>query len=140
MMHVTRRYRFSASHRLHSETLPEDRNREVYGKCNNQHGHGHDYVLDVGVVGPLEESTGQVVNIAALDDLVRRYVLQDFEHRNLNVDVPDFQDIVPTSENLAFAIRDRLATHWSDVFPQAQPRLETIRLQETKRNHFELRA
>ena len=137
MIRLTRRYRFSASHRLHSAALPEDVNRELYGKCNNPYGHGHDYVLDVTVEGPLEESTGRVCNLATLDELVTRYVLKDVDHRNINEDMPDFQSVVPTSENLTAAIEERLKKAWKSGFPEEWPRLNRIRLKETKRNSFE---
>ena len=137
MVRLTRRYRFSASHRLHAAGLGVDVNRELYGKCNNPYGHGHNYVLDVTVEGPVEESTGRVCNLAALDELVTRYVLQDFDHRNINEDIPDFQSVVPTSENLTVAIEERLQRAWKSGFPEEWPRLSRIRLEETKRNSFE---
>jgi 6-pyruvoyltetrahydropterin/6-carboxytetrahydropterin synthase len=139
-MRVTRRYRFAASHRLYSEAFSEQENRELYGKCSNPYGHGHDYVLDVTAMGPVDASTGQVVHVPTLDRLVSEQVLTDFDHRYLNVDVAEFQAAVPTSENIIRAIEDRLAARWSDSFPGEWPRLEAIRLRETKRNVFELRS
>jgi 6-pyruvoyltetrahydropterin/6-carboxytetrahydropterin synthase len=140
MTRVTRRYRFAASHRLNSSGLSEQQNGELYGKCNNPYGHGHDYVLEVSVAGPLDTVSGQVVNVAALDRLVQAQILRDFEHRYFNADVPEFLgDLVPTSENILRVIEDRLSAHWHDAFPGTGPRLEGIRLQETKRNRFELR-
>src|SRR5579863_9476863 len=112
---LTARYRFSASHRLATPALSAEDNREIYGKCNNPYGHGHDYVLEVSVAGPLDLS-GRVAPVSALDDLVNRHVIRDFEHRNLNVDVPDFAACAPTSENIALAIRERLTEHWSERF------------------------
>ena len=137
MIRLTRRYRFSASHRLHAPALPDDVNRELYGKCNNPYGHGHDYVLEVTVEGPLEESTGRVCNLATLDELVTRYVVRDLDHRNLNEDTTDFRSVVPTSENVTVAIEERLKQAWRSGFPEAWPRLSRIRLEETKRNSFE---
>jgi len=139
-MRVTRRYRFAASHRLHSEAFTEQQNRELYGKCNNPYGHGHDYVLDVTAAGPVDPGSGQVVHIPSLDRLVSEHVLGDFDHRYINADLGEFQSLVPTSENIMRVIEDRLAAHWSEVFPREWPRLEGIRLRETKRNFFELKT
>jgi len=141
MMRVTRRYKFAASHRLNSSRLSEQRNGVLYGKCNNPYGHGHDYVLEVSVAGPLDAVSGQVVNVPALDRLVNEQVLRHIDHRYFNVDVPEFSsDLVPTSENILRVIEDRLSANWRKVFPSDWPRLEGIRLQETKRNRFELRT
>jgi 6-pyruvoyltetrahydropterin/6-carboxytetrahydropterin synthase len=136
MIRVTRRYRFSASHRLHSAGLSEADNTKLYGKCNNPYGHGHDYLLEVTAKGPLDP-TGRVVNPATLDGLVAQYVLKDLDHSNLNEDVPDFAAVVPTSENLTIAIEERLQHAWKSVFPGEWPRLDAVRLRETKRNGFE---
>jgi 6-pyruvoyltetrahydropterin/6-carboxytetrahydropterin synthase len=139
-MRVTRRYRFAASHRLHSAALTDDENRELYGKCSNPHGHGHDYVLDVTATGPVNPSSGQVVHVPTLDRLVRERVLQDFDHRYLNADLREFKSDVATSENIIRVIEDRLNARWRDAFPGEWPRLEGIRLRETKRNVFELKS
>jgi len=131
---LTRRYHFAASHRLHSQKLSEETNREVYGKCNNPFGHGHDYVLEVSVRGPVDEQTGLVVNLINLDGLVRREVLEDFDHKNINTQIPTFADSVPTTENVALEIRSRLARKWEGTFQDGLPRLERIRLFETRKN------
>jgi 6-pyruvoyltetrahydropterin/6-carboxytetrahydropterin synthase len=138
-MRVTRRYRFAASHRLHSAAFTEEQNRELYGKCNNPYGHGHDYVLDVTAAGPVDPGSGQVVHIPSLDRLVSERVLRDFDHRYINADLGEFNALVPTSENIMRVIEDRLMAHWSEVFRGEWPRLEGIRLRETKRNFFELK-
>jgi 6-pyruvoyltetrahydropterin/6-carboxytetrahydropterin synthase len=140
MTHVTRRYKFAASHRLHSDRFSAGENNALYGKCNNPHGHGHDYVLEVRVSGPLDPISGQVVNLPALDRLVAAQVIQDFDHKYMNADVGEFQELVPTSENILGVIEKRLTAHWQAVFPNDWPRLEAIRLRETRRNLFELRA
>lgn len=137
---VTRRYRFAASHRLHSDRFSDDDNRALYDKCNNPHGHGHDYVLEVRVQGLPDPASGQVINVATLDRLVGQRVLQDFDHKYMNADVREFQALVPTSENILRVVEERLAAHWQSVFPGEWPRLEAIRLQETRRNLFELRT
>jgi 6-pyruvoyltetrahydropterin/6-carboxytetrahydropterin synthase len=141
MTRVTRRYKFAASHRLNSSRLSEQQNGELYGKCNNPYGHGHDYVLEVSVSGPLDAVSGQVVNVPALDRLVHQQVLRDFDHHYFNADVGEFVgDLVPTSENILRVIENRLSTLWQGAFPSDSPNLESIRLQETKRNRFELRT
>ena len=137
-MRLTRRYRFSASHRLHSAELTDARNREIYGKCNHPYGHGHDYVLDVSVKGSLDAVTGRIVDLEALDRLVAREILGPLDHRNLNVEVESFREVVPTTENLAVEIRRRLNMAWGDTFAQPGPCLDKIRIEETKRNYIEL--
>ena len=139
-MRVTRRYRFAASHRLHSTALTDEENRDLYGKCSNPYGHGHDYVLDVTAVGPLNVATGQVLHIPTLDRLVSEEVLKDFDHRYMNADLAEFKKLVPTSENIIRVIEDRLVARWREAFPGEGPRLEGIRLRETKRNFFELKS
>ena len=125
-----RRYRFAASHRLHSERLSEEENWRVYGKCNNPYGHGHNYVVDVRVSGKVDPATGMIANLADLDAYVEREVLEPFDHKSLNEDVPAFRDRVPTTENLCMEIFQRLKT-----FPKAK--LENVRVEETGNNSFE---
>jgi 6-pyruvoyltetrahydropterin/6-carboxytetrahydropterin synthase len=138
MIRLTRRYRFSASHRLHARELSEAENRELYGRCSNPCGHGHDYLLEISVRGPVEERSGQVADVAALDRLVGGEVIRAFDHRDLNQDVPEFASLVPTTENLALEVERRLRRNWSAVFPGEWPRLDRIRIRETKRNIFEI--
>jgi 6-pyruvoyltetrahydropterin/6-carboxytetrahydropterin synthase len=135
---VTRRYEFAASHRLHSEKLSEAENQRLYGKCNNPYGHGHNYRVEVSVRGPLD-AAGRAVDARLLDELMARQVLGPFGYRNLNEDV-NFASVVPTSENLAVEICRRLKQNWSTVFPGEWPRLEKVRIAETPRNIFEIRA
>jgi 6-pyruvoyltetrahydropterin/6-carboxytetrahydropterin synthase len=136
---VTRRYRFSASHRLNSPHLDEAENRRLYGKCNNPFGHGHNYEVEVSARGPLAAS-GRAVDVGALDRLVGEQVLLPFDHRNLNTEAEAFRDAVPTTENLAREICRRLKRHWTAAFPGEWPKLEKIRIAETARNIFEIRA
>jgi 6-pyruvoyltetrahydropterin/6-carboxytetrahydropterin synthase len=131
-MRLTRRYRFSASHRLNSEALTPGENARLYGKCNNPFGHGHDYVLDVSVEGPVDAS-GQIVDRNALDALVQESVLAQVDHRNLNCDLPELRSQVATTENLAFAVERMLARDWT-----LPARLARVRISETARNTFEL--
>jgi len=130
---ATRRYPFSASHRLHSPQLSDEQNREIFGKCNNPFGHGHNYILEVTVQGPVDAGTGLVVNGQSLDGLVRDEVLERYGHRNLNEDIAAFKDVPPTTENLTTEIRRGLLAKW----PQEFPRLDRIRIHETDRNTFE---
>lgn len=140
MTTLTRRYRFPASHRLHSPVLSEAENARLYGKCNNPFGHGHDYVLEVTVSGPVNPTTGLIVPIARLDHFVADVILQRFAYRNINLDVPEFQSLVPTTENVAEVIADLLQRNWHRIADSraAAPRLDRVHLQETDRNGFEL--
>lgn len=131
-MRLTRRYRFAASHRLHSSILSEEENRSLYGKCANPYGHGHDYVLDITVEGAVDDK-GQVVDRMALDALVRENILTRMEYKNLNQDLPEFARVVPTTENLACLVRDLLICSWN-----LSPRLAHVRISETDRNAFDL--
>jgi len=140
MFRVTRRYEFSASHRLHSTQLGDDENRRLYGKCNNPFGHGHNYVIDVSVRGPADAVSGRAVDTGHLDGLVRREVVDTFGHRNLNTEVAAFAGVVPTSENLGYEICRRLKRNWKTVFPGEWPKLEKVRIGETPRNIFEISA
>jgi 6-pyruvoyltetrahydropterin/6-carboxytetrahydropterin synthase len=136
---VTRSYRFAASHRLHAPQLTDLENQALYGKCNNPYGHGHNYVLQVTARGPADDS-GRALDPAVLDGLVERQVMAPFSHRNLNLDVDSFQRKVPTSENLAVEICRRLKQNWRAVFPGEWPQLERVRIEETARNIFEVKA
>jgi 6-pyruvoyltetrahydropterin/6-carboxytetrahydropterin synthase len=140
MIRVSRRYRFSSSHRLHNPQLSDGENRTLYGKCNNPYGHGHNYVLWVSVAGDVDPDSGQLLDTRALDELVNREVIQSLDHRNLNTQVPEFADggKVPTSEFLATVIQERLLHAWGRTFPAGRPALERVFLEETKKNKFEL--
>jgi len=138
MIHVTRRYEFSASHRLNAPGLPEEENQRLYGKCNNPFGHGHNYVLDVSVRGPVSKRSGRAVDLAALDALVRERIIQPFDRKDLNEEVESFSRLVPTTENLGLLIHQRLTQDWRRVFPGDWPRLEKVRIAETERNIFEV--
>jgi 6-pyruvoyltetrahydropterin/6-carboxytetrahydropterin synthase len=138
MTSLTRRYRFSASHRLHSAKLSDADNDRLYGKCNNPFGHGHDYVLEVTAAGPIDPLTGRVLHIASLDRLIEEQILRRFGNRNLNLDVPEFATLVPTTENVALTIADLLAQHWPTYFDGSTARLWRVHIQETDRNGFEV--
>jgi 6-pyruvoyltetrahydropterin/6-carboxytetrahydropterin synthase len=125
-----RRYMISASHRLHAEALTAEQNVAAFGKCNNLHGHGHNYTVEVLVGGEVDRETGTVVDLAALDNAVYSRVMDRFDHSNLNLD-PMFADRVPTTENFCHAIFDLL----NDALPGGE--LEHIRVEETENNFFE---
>jgi 6-pyruvoyltetrahydropterin/6-carboxytetrahydropterin synthase len=138
---VTRRYKFAASHRLHTPQLSEEENRRIYGKCNHPYGHGHNYTVEVSARGPVDDRTGCAVNTRDLDELVEREVLASFANRNLNLEVDRFAAaVVPTSENLGVEICRRLKQTWQQMFPGEWPKLEKIRIEETPRNIFEINA
>jgi 6-pyruvoyltetrahydropterin/6-carboxytetrahydropterin synthase len=125
-----RRYTLSASHRLHADALSEVENRAVFGKCNNPHGHGHNYVVEVIVGGPVDASTGMVCDLVELDACVRREIIDRFDHTNLNAH-PCFQNLVPTTENFNIVVH-RLLT---DALKHAE--LTAVRVEETSNNSFE---
>jgi 6-pyruvoyltetrahydropterin/6-carboxytetrahydropterin synthase len=117
--------------------LSEQDNAELYGKCNNPYGHGHDYVLEVSVKGPVDAVTGRLVSIGALDGYVHERVIEPMDHRDLNQDVFGPDAPVPTTENLAIEVARRLRESWPASFGGAV--LDRVWIQETKRNTFELR-
>ena len=126
---LTRRYRFSASHRLHSDAMSEAENADTYGKCNNPHGHGHNYALEVTVSGQVDEN-GMVCNLVDLDGFVEREILERFDLQNLNT-LAEFADVVPTTENLSIAVYDILQRGFRLAH------LERVRFEETLMNSFE---
>jgi 6-pyruvoyltetrahydropterin/6-carboxytetrahydropterin synthase len=128
---VTRRLKFNAAHRVHNPAFSDERNRETFGKCNNPHGHGHNYVLDVSVSGEIDPETGYVMDLSRLNKLVEREVVNQVDHHNLNVDVPFMQGIIPTAENLIVAF-------WRILSPAVAPAtLTRLVLWETDNNYVE---
>ena len=128
--HLTRRYRFSASHRLHSADMSAAENLSTYGKCNNPHGHGHNYTLEVTVSGPVDPATGMVCNLVDLDGFVEREVLSRYDLENLNT-LQEFAKNVPTTENLCVEIFEILQRSFHHAH------LERVRIEETMMNAFE---
>ena len=128
--YLTRRYMFSASHRLHSDAMSDAENAATYGKCNNPYGHGHNYMLEVMVSGPVDESTGMICNLTDLDDFVHRQIIERFDHQNLNMLV-EFAGTVPTTENLCMVVYDILQRGFR------RAHLERVRFEETMMNSFE---
>jgi 6-pyruvoyltetrahydropterin/6-carboxytetrahydropterin synthase len=128
--HLSRRYLFSASHRLHSEAMSAEENQATYGKCNNPYGHGHNYVIEITVSGPVDQKTGMVCNLVDLDGLVEREVLARYDHENLNT-LEEFTREVPTTENLCIRIYEIVHRGFR------QAHLERVRIEETMMNSFE---
>jgi 6-pyruvoyltetrahydropterin/6-carboxytetrahydropterin synthase len=129
--HLTRRYMFSASHRLHSSQMSADENLATYGKCNNPYGHGHNYHLEVTVSGQVDETIGMVCNLIDLDSFVQKQILERFDRQNLNT-LSEFGRVVPTTENLCAAIYEILNRGFTHAH------LEKVRMEETMMNSFEL--
>ncbi len=127
--HLSRRYHFAASHRLHVDALAPERNRDIYGKCNNPFGHGHNYVVQVTLAGQVDAVTGMVTNLGDLDSFAQREMLDLFDHANLNT-LECFLDLVPTTENLCVEL-------WKIFVQYPHARLERIRVEETGNNAFD---
>ena len=137
---VFRKEHFNAAHRIFNPAWDDKKNAEVFGKCSNPLYHGHNYELIVKVTGVPDPETGYVMDMKVLSRITAEEVLGKFDHRNLNLDTNAFHEIVPTTENLAFEIARRLKRAWTSYFPGDWPRLEKIRIEETPRNIFEIRA
>ena len=128
--YLSRRYRFSASHRLHCDSYSPEQNRTVYGKCNHPHGHGHNYIVEVMMSGAVDPVTGMVCNLGDLDRFMQREILGRFDETNLNLDA-GFQALVPTTENLCVEIYNVVNSGFSHA------KLEKVRVEETSNNSFE---
>ena len=128
---VTRRLHFNAAHRVHNPALSDEENVRLFGKCNNPNWHGHNYMLDVSVRGPIDARTGYVMDLGALKALVEERVVDRIDHKNLNLDVDFMRDVNPTSENIIVAIWRRLA---DAIMPAT---LVTLVLWETPNNYVE---
>ena len=134
MVYVTRRETFSASHRLYNPLFSESKNLELFDKCANPNGHGHNYVLEVTVAGNPQEETGYVIDLKDLKQLIRQEIIQRVDHKHLNLDVDFLKDVIPTSENIARAI-------WDVLEPRIKVgKLYSIRLKETENNSVEYRG
>jgi 6-pyruvoyltetrahydropterin/6-carboxytetrahydropterin synthase len=129
-LELGRRYHFAASHRLHSAKLTEEENCRIFGKCNNPYGHGHNYTVEVRFSGAIDPATGMIANLSDLDAFVNERVIEPFDHRSLQDEVPAFRDTVPSTENLCIEIFQRLKS-----FPVGK--LEGVRVVETSNNSFE---
>ena len=128
---VTRRMHFNAAHRVHNPALSDEENRRLFGKCNNPNWHGHNYILDVSVSGPVDERTGYVIDLAALKQIVEREVIEQADHKNFNLEVEFMRGVIPTTENIVVAI-------WKVLAPHISPgRLTRLVLWETPNNYVE---
>ena len=131
MVYLTKVYEFSAAHRLHSHALSDEENRDIFGKCNNAAGHGHNYVLEVTVRGDVDAKTGLVAGLNLLDEVVQKQVYARFDYKHLNLDTPEFEKLNPTSENFVKVL-------WDVLEPNLRPVvLHRLRLRETPKNHFD---
>lgn len=128
---VYRKAHFNAAHRLHNPDWDEATNQKIFGKCNNPNYHGHNYDLEVKVTGEIDPRTGYVVDMKILKDLINEFVIDRFDHKNLNLDTEEFKHVNPTAENIVVVIYDILREHLSTKFDL------TVRLYETERNFVE---
>lgn len=136
MIRVTRAYDFSASHRLHAAELSDAENDAIFGKCNWPNGHGHNYEIEITMAGEPDPLSGELFAPSRLDAIVEQVVLKPFDHRHLNFDVPEFRDLVPTSENVTVVIWNRIAARLKDE-PFKNAELFKVVVRETARNYFE---
>lgn len=131
---VTRAAHFNSAHRLHNPEHSSEWNEQTYGKCNNPRWHGHNYRLEVSVLGIPDRDTGYVMDLGVLGEVIERVVIEPCDHRNLNEEVPFLQGIIPTTENLVIAF-------WEELQPHIRGgRLYSVRLYETERNFAEYRG
>ncbi|MBX2816470.1 MAG: 6-carboxytetrahydropterin synthase [Saprospiraceae bacterium] len=131
---IFRRAHFNAAHKLYKEEWSHEKNLEVFGICTSPNYHGHNYDLEVKVVGELDEDTGMVINLKTLKDIIKVEVEDRFDHKNLNLDVSDFQNMTTTAENICIVIWRRLVARLPEDFEV------TVRLYETPRNYVEFPA
>jgi 6-pyruvoyltetrahydropterin/6-carboxytetrahydropterin synthase len=134
MVQLTERFEFSAAHRLHAAELSEKENHEIFGRCNNANGHGHNYELEVTVFGE-PDSHGRVISISELQKIVNSRVVDVFDHKHLNLDCPEFSKLNPTVENIAKIIYEKLATSFS-----SRAKLRRVRVWETPKTCCEYPA
>ncbi|CAH0346418.1 6-carboxytetrahydropterin synthase [Bacillus sp. CECT 9360] len=129
MVRLTRKYHFSTAHRLHSDQLTEKENIEIFGKCNNPYGHGHNYYMEVTVSGNPDPVTGMIADLGDVDRIVDAEIIRKFDHKHLNLDTEEFKELNPTSENVAVVMWDLLANKLNNLYK--------IGLYETEKNYFE---
>ena len=125
---VIRKEHFNAAHRLHNPNWSDKKNISFYGKCNNPNYHGHNYDLEVTVIGEVDQESGYLIDMKTLSDLIKVEILNKFDHKNLNLDVEDFKDLNPTAENIIKVIYNKLREKLDDTFELK------IKLYETERN------
>lgn len=134
MLYLTRRETFSASHRLFRPELSDEENFQIFGKCSNPNGHGHNYILEVVVSGNVNPETGYVLDLKELKKIIHKFVIEKVDHKNLNVDVDFMQEVNPSSENITIGIWNQLV----DKIPIGK--LHSVKLYETENNYVEYRG
>ena len=133
-VYLTRRETFAAAHRLFKAGLSDEENFKIFGKCSNPNWHGHNYTLEVTVIGEVDSETGFVMDIKKLKELIQEYVISKVDHKNLNIDADFMKGIIPTSENITIAIWNQLADKISGG------KLFSVKLYETENNYFEYKG
>ena len=133
-VYITRRETFSAAHRLYKTELSDEENHKIFGKCSNPNWHGHNYTLEVVVAGEVDEDTGFVMDLKELKKIVKNYIIEEVDHKNLNTETKFMKGVIPTSENIVLAIWDEL----KDKIPQGK--LYSVKLYETENNYFEYKG
>jgi 6-pyruvoyltetrahydropterin/6-carboxytetrahydropterin synthase len=133
-VYLTRRETFAAAHRLFKAGLSDEENFKIFGKCSNPNWHGHNYTLEVTVIGEVDSETGFVMDIKKLKELIQEYVISKVDHKNLNIDSDFMKGIIPTSENITIAIWNQLADKISGG------KLFSVKLYETENNYFEYKG
>ena len=131
---IIRKAHFNAAHRLNNPNWSKEKNQEVFGKCNNPNFHGHNYVLEVKVIGEIDPETGYVMDIKELKEIIKQEVTDRYDHKNLNLDVVDFENLNPTAENIASVIYRNIKKRLAEKFELK------LRLYETERNIVEYPA
>lgn len=136
MVYVTRKAHFNASHRLHNPEKSDEWNKRVFGKCNNPNWHGHNYIIEVTVAGEPDPDTGYVIDLGKLKSIIKDKIIDPCDHKNLNLEVPFLEGIIPSTENLCKAFFYELKDEISQS-SESNPVLYSVRLQETERNSAE---
>ena len=136
MVYVTRKAHFNASHRLHNPDKSDEWNKRVFGKCNNPNWHGHNYIIEVTVVGQPDPETGYVIDLGRLKKIIKEKVIEPCDHKNLNIEVPFLDGIIPSTENLCKAFFNELKDE-IEQSSENNPTLYSVHLQETERNSAE---
>lgn len=136
MLYITRKFHFSASHRVFNPKLSDEENFKIYGKCSNPNGHGHNYEMDVTVAGDVDADLGYVMDLTQLKILVEKEIIDKVDHKNLNMDVDFMKDVLPSTENIA-------VTFWNQIESKINAKnrkLYSIRIRETINNSVEYRG
>ncbi len=136
MIYITRKFHFSASHRLYKPGLSDEENEKMYGKCSNPNGHGHNYNLEITVAGEMDPEIGFVMDLKELKDLVNKELIDKVDHKNFNLDVDFMKGIVPSTENIAIQFWNRL----KDKIDNSNRRLYSVKLFETENNFVEYKG